>query len=523
VILNDPHGGTAAPSFGGRSTLDELFRKAALRRPGDTALIDPPNRESFTDGAPRRLTYAEADRMISAIAGRLRRIGLDTDAIVGLQIANTVENVLTLLAVLRAGLIAMPLPLLWRRAEASAALGRVGASALIVSGRVGMVDHFDLAMQVGAEIFSIRHVCGFGGNPPDGLTPLDDLYAAAELDPLPSFERALPPGPGAHLAAITWDVTPDGLVPVARSHAELIAGGVAVLLEGRFEQDAVVLSTLTMSSFAGLAVALIPWLLNGGTLALHHPFDPETFLAQRRSIRCETVIVPGPLVTDLAEAGQLAAADGLKRVLGVWRAPERLPRAPTWRGGTIALTDVQVFGETGLIATRRGPGGRPGTILFGPVAAPRGASGAMVVAEAQPSGKRTVALRGPMVPRCPFPRGAERATLPYLKIDVNGFVDTGYGCRIEDSPAMTLTGPPPGVISIGGYRFVVRDLQDMVSGVEGDASLATLPDALAGHRLAGTAPDRHSVQEALIKLGANPLLVGAFRGGRRTENGRQNC
>ncbi len=53
--------------------------------------------------------------MISAIAGRLRRMGLHTDAIVGLQLANTVESVLTLLAVLRAGLIAMPLPLLWRR------------------------------------------------------------------------------------------------------------------------------------------------------------------------------------------------------------------------------------------------------------------------------------------------------------------------------------------------------------------------------------------------------------------------
>ncbi len=525
MILNDPHGGPAPPGLGGRSTLDELFCKAALRRPGDTALIDPPNRESFTDGAPRRLTYAQADRMISAIAGRLRRIGLNTDAIVGLQIANTVENVLTLLAVLRAGLIAMPLPLLWRGAEAIAALGRVGAHALIVSGRVGIVDHFDLAMQVGAEIFSIRHVCGFGRNPPDGLIPLDDLYAAAELDPLPAVERerALPPGPGAHLAAITWDVTPDGLVPVARSHAELIAGGVAVLREGRLEQDPVVLSTLTMSSFAGLAVVLIPWLLSGGTLALHHPFDPEIFLAQRRSIRCDTVIVPGPLVAELAEAGQLSAADGLKRVFGVWRAPERLPRAPTWRDGAVALTDVQVFGETGLIAAGRGPGGRPETILFGPVAAPRGASGAMIVAEVQPSGKGTVALRGPMAPRCPFPPGAERAALPHLKVDVNGFVDTGYGCRSEDSPAMTVTGPPPGVVSVGGYRFVARDLQDMVRGVEGDASLAALPDALAGHRLAGNAPDRDSVQAALTKLGANPLLIGAFRGGRRTENGRQNC
>src|SRR5262249_55089008 len=157
-------------------TLDELLRRAALRRPHEAALLDPPNRTSFTSGKPHRLTYAQADRMVSAIAGRLRRMGLFTDAIVGLQIANTGQSVLTLLVVLRAGLIAMRLPLLWRRAEAVAALGRIGAHALIVSGRIGAVDHYDLAMQIAAEIFPVRYVCGYGDNAPDGLIPFDDLF-----------------------------------------------------------------------------------------------------------------------------------------------------------------------------------------------------------------------------------------------------------------------------------------------------------------------------------------------------------
>ena len=142
MILDDPIGRPTAHGIGDRGALDELFRWAAIRRPDAIALIDPPNRESFTDGLPRRLTYAQADRTISAIAGRLHRLGLRQDAIVGLQLANTVESVLVLLAVLRAGLIAMPLPLLWRRADAVAALSRVGANALVVSGRVGKIDHF---------------------------------------------------------------------------------------------------------------------------------------------------------------------------------------------------------------------------------------------------------------------------------------------------------------------------------------------------------------------------------------------
>jgi hypothetical protein len=498
---------------GERATLDDLFRLTAMRRPHAIALIDPPNRETFTDGPVRRLTYAQADRTINAIAGRLRRIGLNTDAIVGLQLANTVESVLTLLAVLRAGLIAMPLPLLWRRAEAVAALSRVSAQALIVSGRVGGVDHFGLAMQVAAETFPVRFICGFGTNPPDGVIGLDDLHTAEWLDPLPSADpqRAQPPGPGAHVAAITWDVSLDGLIPVARSHAQLVAGGTAVMLESRCKRDATILSTLPLSSFAGLAVGVVPWLLVGGTLALHHPFDSEAFAAQRIGTPFDTVILPGPLVGQFAEAGYLSARDHLKAVVGVWRAPESLIRASTWQDPDVGLVDVQVFGEIGLIAARRDPTGWPAAIAFGAVTAPRGAEDATGVMEVQRTVQGTVALRGPMVPHCAFPTGAERAQVPHLPVAPNGFVDTGYGCKREPSDAaMALSAPPPGLVNVGGYRFVMRHLQHAVSQIDGSGTLTALPDALTGHQLAGSATDPERLQAALAELGLNPLLVGAF-------------
>jgi hypothetical protein len=83
---------------------------------------------------------------------------------------------------------------------------------------------------------------------------------------------------------------------------------------------------------------------------------------------------------------------------------------------------------------------------------------------------------------------------------------------------MTVTGPPPGIVSCGGYRFVARELQDLADRAGHGASLAALPDALAGHRLAGTAADRALAQQALAELGANPLLVSAFRdSGRRAD------
>src|SRR6476469_5744874 len=94
------------------ATLDDLFRRAGVRHPD--ALADPPNRQNFTDGIPRALSFAQADRAISAIAARLRGLGLQTDSAVAIQLPNIVESIVAFLGVLRAGMIPLPLPLLWR-------------------------------------------------------------------------------------------------------------------------------------------------------------------------------------------------------------------------------------------------------------------------------------------------------------------------------------------------------------------------------------------------------------------------
>jgi hypothetical protein len=493
------------------ATVDAVFRRALLRRSSAIALLDPPNRQSFTDGAPRRLTYAEADRVISAIAGRLRRMGLQTDAIVGIQLPNIVESVLVLLGVLRAGMIPAPLPLLWRRADAITALSRVGAKVLITCARVGTVDHADLALHVAAEIFPIRYVCAFGPNLPDGVVPLDELFTADKLDPIPSFEQERNGNPAAHVAVITWDVTSDGLVPVARSHVELLAGGIAVLLESRLEHNAVILSTIATSSFAGLALNLVPWLLVGGTLALHHTFDANVFADQRREQGCDTIILPGGMIARLAQAGLLDAGDGLRNVIAMWRAPERLPACPAWREQKISLIDVPVFGEAGLFAARRDAGGKPTPIGFGAVNAPRDATDGILALEMSRTAAGTLAIRGPMVPRHAFPPGVERTDVSHFKTGSNGQFDTGYICRLHrDGRTMVVTGPPTGLVSVGGYRFLARELQDHVARA-GDATLAAVPDMFAGHQLAGSAGDPDAVQKALAGLGLNPLVIAAFR------------
>lgn len=475
---------------GGR--LDAIFRRNAERRPGALALIDPPNRAAFTDGKPRRLTYADAERAVVRLAAMLRELGLPPRAPVALQLPNSVEAIIALLAVLRVGLVAAPLPLLWRRAEGAAALTQIGARAIITCGRIGDTDHGAIALQMAADAFSIRYVCSFG-DVPDGVVPLDSIFSETDV-----AESAANKSDAAAMAIVTFDTATGAAA--ARGHTALLVGGLTVVLETGLTRHARLLNTMLPSSFAALATAVVPWILTGGTLALHHPFDASTLAAQMRE-ESDVVIAPGPLIL---QAGWTLADT---RLIALWRDPQRQLQSEPWPRGA-ALTDVLAFGETGLIAARRGADGMPAHLMGGPRSAPHGSPNAPVVMQIARTAGGTLALGGPMLP-VPLPE-------PDSNTPANGLQDTGYPCRLDPANgALTITGAPAGIVSVGGYCFVMSALQETVTRAVGESVLAALPDALAGQKLAGAVADPAAMRHALAALGINPLVANAFRDPRR--------
>ena len=65
------------------------------------------------------------------------------------------------------------------------------------------------------------------------------------------------------VAAITFNLDAGGFVPISRSHVELIAGGLEIVRATLAVADAPVLSTIPITSFAGIALTMMPWLLCG--------------------------------------------------------------------------------------------------------------------------------------------------------------------------------------------------------------------------------------------------------------------
>ena len=486
-------------------TLDGLFRRVLARQLEALALIDPLNKPRITGQPPKRLTFAEADAAISALAAHFIEAGLPANSVIAVQLPNTVEFMLTVLAAHRAGLIVALLPLLWRQAELTVALNRTGARAIVTASRIDGVSHADLAMNAAVEAFSIRHVCGFGPDLPEGMASLDQALKASS-----ATTRAVTQD-GRRAAIISFDVTAEGFRAVPRTHLNLIAGGLALFLEGDVAQGAIMMSAFAPSSFAGLTSSLLVWLLSGGTLALHHPFDGEVLDQQINDDGCDTLVAPAQLALRLAEAGLPSRLPGLRNVIALWRAPEQIASSPIWSLPQVTLTDVYLFGEAGLFGACRGSDGAPAPILPGPHGAPRSVAGSSIAGETLITPRGTLALRGPMVAVAAYAPPAPPSDSLVAQAP-RDHVDTGYAARLDRSTgAICITAPPSGIMAVGGYRFLSQDLQEWAKRLGQGALLTALPDRLSGYRLAGRAQDNARAREALAELGLNPLMVEAFR------------
>ena len=115
-----------------------------------------------------------------------------------------------------------------------------------------------------------------------------------------------------------------------------------------------------------------------------------------------------------------------------------------------------------------------------------------------------------MVPEKAFPPGIEVDHTPRLLCDAAGYVDTGYACRVE-APALVVTVPPPGVVVIGGYRFHLNEVDDLVGHADPDATVVALPDADLVQRFAGHTANRADLLAKLKARGVSPLISRAFQ------------
>ena len=299
-------------------TWDSLLGDQVAQRPDATAVVDAPNRAAFMDGDPARWTWAELDRRVGNLAGSLEAEGIKAGDVVAVQLPNSTELVATLLAIARIGAVASPLPVQFREFELEQLTSLAGAVAHVTATRVLDRPAAEIATKLIPAVGSLRTVLAFGPEPPPGVVPVGGDGGGRAFE---SETRDLDP---AHAVTLCWtsgtESTPKG---VPRTHHDWIAIARATVDGVALGPDDVLLNPFPMVNMAGIGGMLLPWLMTGGTLVQHHPFDLPTFLRQVEEERVTYTVAPPALLTMLLGMDELLASADLSslRIIGSGSAP----------------------------------------------------------------------------------------------------------------------------------------------------------------------------------------------------------
>ncbi|WP_428641475.1 AMP-binding protein [Roseibium sp.] len=469
--------------------LDELLRRTASEHPDRLALVDAPDRETWTGGVPRKLTYAEADKEIDRLAAFYKTVGLTADHVIGVQAPNTVDTVIAILAALRADLIVSPLPLHWRQKNVLEALNSIGAKGFIAADRVETRDVGSAARDVAADLFSLRFVFGLGKDIPDGLIELGPMLK--EMGDEFEFVPGDRPDPADHTATICWSRSGEENLPVTRCHNHWLAAAQMVVHEAHIKEASSILVPYSLSGLTGLGGGLVPWLQTGSTLHLHHPTSLANLAAHANEVGADVVMTPGPLAQSLDR--QLS--DTKTTILAAWNISAPHPATFVARR---RLVDLHVADEFALVANARGPSAKMKATALGKYSGPNGCESGPALLEIEVTGdidEQTPSLlvKGPMVPEIGWHtvNGEQRR----VRWEGTGFLNTNIKVEMTDGGIMGFG--IPGLYALGTGNLETVDL--VYSKHEGirEAAAFIVEDPVLGARMyAALVPEPGHVPDA---------------------------
>ncbi|HXC41105.1 MAG TPA: class I adenylate-forming enzyme family protein [Burkholderiales bacterium] len=292
----------------GRTTVDDLFRIAVLGGRERLAIVDPPDKQAMTGVAPLRLNWLELDDMVDRLAARFLALGLKKDDIVAVQLPNCVELAMVYLAVARLGLIISPFPIQYRDHELIDLLGFVDARVMITFGRIKGHDHVAMLAGVKKHLPGLKGVLAWGASASEAQSldaqSLDNLREGV-LDRAAVLDASRAAAVDANeVFTITWtsgtEARPKG---VPKTHNHWMCAGIACAEAGELRDGEVLLNPFPMTHIGSLGGMFFPWLLKGGVLVQHQPFELDTFLTQLASERVAYTVAP-PAVLNLLVQNQ---------------------------------------------------------------------------------------------------------------------------------------------------------------------------------------------------------------------------
>ena len=309
-----------AHGWWGEETLHDLFVKHVAAHPDAEALVDPLNAPDICGGAPDRLSWAEVGHAVDRMAAVLHAHGIGKDQVVMIQLPNIAELTIAYLACMRLGIVATPAPVQYREHELAYIVDKTDAVAAITADRIGKQAHGSMIVGLKDRCASLRHVFVLGETCPPGALDLEPLMDAVTGKQHRAANKAATDAriTADDVVTICWtsgtEAQPKG---VPRSHNEWIIMGAGVIDAADLAPGARLLNPFPMVNMAGISTAFVGWLLLGGVLIQHQPFDLPVLLKQMRDERIDYTVAPPAVLNLLLQNEAMLEGIDFKRLKSI--------------------------------------------------------------------------------------------------------------------------------------------------------------------------------------------------------------
>jgi malonyl-CoA/methylmalonyl-CoA synthetase len=415
--------------------------------------------ETADTPVPLHYTWGDLSRGTAMMANLLQSLDLPPGARVAVHADKSVESLMLYLAVLRAGLVYLPLNTAYQAAELEYFLGNAEPAVLVCSDR-----HFD-------PFSRIAFACGV-----THVFTLDDNRAGSLLDRAAqhSDQHAVVPRSADDMAAILYTSGTTGRSKGAMlTHGNLLSNARTLQQHWGWQAGDVLIHALPIFHVHGLFVASHGALLNGSKMVWFSKFDPKASIA-RFGDATIFMGVPTLYVRMLAEAALTPAACQNMRLFVAGSAPLLPETFNDWQTRTGHII-VERYGmsET-VMLTSNAYHAADGDRRAGTVGKALPSVGVRVsLDDGRAAGVDMIGgieVRGPNVFKG-YWRMPEKTAEEFTP---DGWFKTGDVGRIDAQGVVTIVGRSKDLIISGGFNVYPAEVESFINEHAGVAESAVI-------------------------------------------------
>ena len=255
--------------YWGNTTLNHIFKSFVDKQPKKDCFVDQPTKQALVGLGPERISYGDADKIIDILATNLLGLGIGKDDVVVVQLPNIVELAISYLALWRIGAIASPTAMQWRSHELNYVAKITEAKAFITLEEFQGFDHLRAAQEIAANQTKLEHVIS--------LSRFKEM-CDGEIDKKRLNEIS---NDANDITTICWTSGTEAEPKACpMSHNNWIYQGTNLNRACMLQQGDIILNPAPIVNMSGIGVGYMLSVLNGGTLVMHHPFEPLVYLKQ---------------------------------------------------------------------------------------------------------------------------------------------------------------------------------------------------------------------------------------------------